>query len=194
MATKALPPPPINDAPGSFTWLEWYRQLREYISTSGSVPWYIINFADSNITDIQNRDHNALTNIQGGAAGERYHLTAAQHASLGAGEHNSLASIQGGSTTERYHLTELQYDSVTKVPTQQLMGRYAAGTGAIQYIDVGTNLELTPAGELNVTGLSLTTIDGSTLGDYLDDAEAAAGGVPIGGFYRTANAVMVRLT
>jgi hypothetical protein len=81
MAT--LPPPPINDKPGSFTWLEWYRQLRNYVSTSGSVPWYIINFAGSNITDIALREHNNLQGIQGGASGEKYHLSAAEQAALG---------------------------------------------------------------------------------------------------------------
>jgi len=75
MAT-GLPPPPINDQPGSFTWLEWYRQLRNYISTNGSVPWYVINFAGSNITDIATRDHDQLQNLDGGTAGEHYHLTA----------------------------------------------------------------------------------------------------------------------
>ena len=58
MSAGALPPPPIQDKPGSFTWLEWYRQLRAYVSTSGSVPWYIINFAGSNITDIAARTEN----------------------------------------------------------------------------------------------------------------------------------------
>ena len=77
MAT-GLPPPPINDQPGSFTWLEWYRQLRNYISTNGSVPWYIINFAGSNITDIATRDHDQLQNLDGGTAGEHYHLTLAE--------------------------------------------------------------------------------------------------------------------
>lgn len=104
MAT-GLPPPPINDQPGSFTWLEWYRQLRNYISTNGSVPWYVINFAGSNITDIANRDHDQLQNIDGGTAGEHYHLTAAQHAALTAGPHNSLSGLQGGTSGEYYHLT-----------------------------------------------------------------------------------------
>jgi len=84
MAT-GLPPPPINDQPGSFTWLEWYRKLRDYISTNGSVPWYIINFAGSNITDIATRDHDQLQNLDGGTAGEHYHLTAAEYAALGSG-------------------------------------------------------------------------------------------------------------
>jgi len=80
MAT--LPPPPINDKPGSFTWLEWYRQLRNYVSTSGSVPWYIINFAGSNITDIALRDHNNMQSLQGGSAGQMYHLSQSDHANL----------------------------------------------------------------------------------------------------------------
>ena len=104
MAT-GLPPPPINDQPGSFTWLEWYRQLRNYISTNGSVPWYVINFAGSNITDIATRDHDQLQNIDGGTAGEHYHLTAAQHAALTAGPHNTLSGLQGGTSGEYYHLT-----------------------------------------------------------------------------------------
>ena len=99
MAAGALPPPPIQDKPGSFTWLEWYRQLRAYVSTSGSVPWYIINFAGSNITDIAVRDHDSLQGIQGGTAGEHYHLTAAEHTALSAGPHNSLSGLQGGIAT-----------------------------------------------------------------------------------------------
>lgn len=102
---NGLPPPPINDQPGSFTWLEWYRQLRNYISTNGSVPWYVINFAGSNITDIATRDHDQLQNIDGGTAGEHYHLTAAQHAALTAGPHNTLSGLQGGTSGEYYHLT-----------------------------------------------------------------------------------------
>ena len=112
MASTGLPPPPINDAPGSFTWLEWYRQLRNYVSTSGSVPWYIINFAGSNITDIANRLHNQLQGLQGGTAGEMYHLTAAQHSALTAGPHNSLSGIQGGTSSQYYHMTAAEYDAL----------------------------------------------------------------------------------
>ena len=80
-----LPPPPVNDKPGSFTWLEWYRQLRNYVSTSGSVPWYIINFAGSNITDIASRAHNNLQNLQGGASGQMYHLDSTDYTNLSGG-------------------------------------------------------------------------------------------------------------
>ncbi|HPP19026.1 MAG TPA: hypothetical protein PLT51_03555 [Candidatus Dojkabacteria bacterium] len=111
MAANALPPPPIQDKPGSFTWLEWYRQLRAYVSTSGSVPWYVINFAGSNITDIALRDHDHLQSLQGGTAGEHYHLTAAQIAALGI--HNSLTGLQGGTTNEYYHVTNTEYTALT---------------------------------------------------------------------------------
>ena len=107
-----LPPPPVNDQPGSFTWMEWYRQLRNYVSTSGSVPWYIINFAGSNITDIAARDHNQLQGLQGGTAGEQYHLTAAQYSALAAGPHNNLTGLQGGSSGQYYHLTNTNYTEV----------------------------------------------------------------------------------
>ena len=36
--------------------------------------------------DISNTSHNSLENIQGGQQGERYHLTAAEYASLGGGQ------------------------------------------------------------------------------------------------------------
>ena len=107
---QGLPPPPVNDQPGSFTWLEWYRQLRNYVSTSGSVPWYIINFAGSNITDIAARDHGNLQGLQGGTAGEHYHLTAAQLAGIGVGIHNNLTGIQGGAAGARYHLSQTEYN------------------------------------------------------------------------------------
>lgn len=82
---SGLPPPPVNDQPGSFAWLEWYRQLRNYVSTSGSVPWYIINFSGSNITDIANRSHGNLQSLQGGSAGQHYHLTQDQHIKVTSG-------------------------------------------------------------------------------------------------------------
>jgi hypothetical protein len=70
-----LPPPPTTDATGSFAWLEWFRQLRNYISTAGSVPWSILDFSGSNITDIVSRSHQNLQSNQGGTTGQYYHLT-----------------------------------------------------------------------------------------------------------------------
>lgn len=73
-----LPPPPIKSPDGSYAWLDWYRKLQQYVSQGGSIPWTVIDFTNSNIADIQTRPHNSLQSIQGGSAGEFYHLTNAQ--------------------------------------------------------------------------------------------------------------------
>jgi len=98
MASGPLPPPPVNDKPGSFTWLEWYRQLRNYVSTSGSVPWYIINFAGSNITDIAQRDHNNLQGLQGGAAGQMYHVNSSMSEILTKKSYGEMYANNAGTT------------------------------------------------------------------------------------------------
>lgn len=77
-----LPPPPIADPSGSFAWLEWYRQLREYVSQTGSVPWAVVDKSGSKLSDIVTRTHNTLQSIQGGMSGSYYHLTATEHAAL----------------------------------------------------------------------------------------------------------------
>lgn len=74
-----LPPPPTNAAPGDLVWLEWYRQLRDFVGgTSGSLPWVQVDKTGANITDIPTRNHNNLQSIQGGTSGEYYHLNADQ--------------------------------------------------------------------------------------------------------------------
>lgn len=133
-----LPPPPIQDKPGTFTWLEWYRQLREYVSTSGSVPWYVINFAGSNITDIALRDHDQLQNVQGGTAGEHNHLTDAEYTQIQDNFHDSTVGIQGGTSGEYYHLTNTEHTALTNstqgtwTPTFTNL-TVVPGTGAASY-------------------------------------------------------------
>lgn len=127
-----LPPPPINDKPGSFTWLEWYRQLRNYVSTSGSVPWYIINFSGSNITDIAQRDHNNLQNTQGGASGQKYHINADQYAAMS----NSLAvELQTSGTVLPTTPTVFAPASATVTTTNGIS--YDVGTGEFTFINGG---------------------------------------------------------
>lgn len=104
-----LPPPPLQDPQGSFGWLEWYRQLRDYISTASSIPWNIIQFAGSKLTDLQQRSHGDLQNIQGGTPSERYHLTAAEVATISSG----ITTLTITSTAVDY--TVLTTDNVIKV-------------------------------------------------------------------------------
>lgn len=109
---NGLPPPPTKAPDGSYAWLDWYKKLQAYVSQSGSVPWSVIDFSGSNIADIQQRDHNTLTSIQGGNSTERYHLTAAQWAALTAGPHNNLSGLQGGTAAQYYHLTQNEYTAL----------------------------------------------------------------------------------
>lgn len=174
MATNLLPPPPINDQPGSFAWLEWYRQLRNYVSTSGSVPWYIINFQGSNITDIATRLHNQLQGLQGGTAGEMYHLTSAQHSALIGGTtqpwnpiFTDLVTVPGTgsiSVTGRYSLIGKIVSYTIKIvctgdaTTASLAGTtYSSIPQLAAYDDVCTAADLTDNLGIGVGSLNSTT-------------------------------------
>jgi hypothetical protein len=78
-----IPPPPLNSPSGSYYWLEWYTSLTNFLNGT-NIPWSNINFAGSNIADIQTRNHNDLQNIQGGltvgvSPGNAFHLVGAQY-------------------------------------------------------------------------------------------------------------------
>lgn len=76
MTLKIPPPPSPNSDFNDFTWKDWFRILRDQLVNTGVGAWSALNFAGSNITDIETRRHNDLQNIQGGGASEKYHLTA----------------------------------------------------------------------------------------------------------------------
>lgn len=97
MANGTIPPAPIRDPWGSYSWEDWFRQLRNRATASlTSVTWSGIDFTGSNITSILTRNHNDLTNIQGGTSAEYYHLTQTQHTDL----------TDGGASTLHYHTSD----------------------------------------------------------------------------------------
>lgn len=207
---NGLPPPPINDQPGSFTWLEWYRQLRNYISTNGSVPWYVINFAGSNITDIATRDHDQLQNLDGGTAGEHYHLTAAQHAALTAGPHNTLSGLQGGTNDQYYHLTANEVRNARNtlervVPTTGFTNTIADTTSYYVIEPAGTlatgtlTMPASPVNEQVVTIASTQTITALTHSPNTGQTlKGALTTIAVDGnaswIYRTANTTWYRVS
>lgn len=155
-----LPPPPVNDKPGSFVWLEWYRQLRNYVSTSGSVPWYIINFAGSNITDIALREHNNLQGLQGGAAGQMYHMTSDMH--------TAISNSTSGTWTPTFtSLTEvLGGGSVTKA------GRYIRVGNIVSY-----TITITTTGGATTASTAGTTYCTLPVAASYDDTNTAANAI-----------------
>lgn len=74
-----LPPPPTRAAAGDFVWTAWYNELYKLLTKTGGVSWAQVDKAGSSIADLQNKNHNLLTPIQGGNSTERYHLTALQY-------------------------------------------------------------------------------------------------------------------
>lgn len=127
-----LPPSPNGVPPGHSFWNDWYEKLRMIINdvATSIVQWTAISFTGSNITDIQSRDHNNLQNLQGGTAGEKYHLSLAQNTALTSGgvtalhthDHETLTSLQGGAIGEHYHMTALQSTHLGELPmTSQLL-------------------------------------------------------------------------
>ena len=77
-----LPPPPLNEPPGSVAWQQWYSALAAQYNVSGLIAWADVNKAGSSLTDLASRNHNDLQSIQGGSAGQYYHLTSAQAGAL----------------------------------------------------------------------------------------------------------------
>jgi hypothetical protein len=94
MAGGGLPPPPTRAGAGDFAWTAWYNQLYTLLNTQGSVSWNLVNKAGSSIADLQNKNHNLLTAIQGGASNDYYHLTAADY-----GRTTGILSKAGDPTT-----------------------------------------------------------------------------------------------
>ncbi len=74
MALKP-PPPPTKSEPGSFAWMDWYRSLYDFISSTGSIAWSQINFAGSKLTDITTRLHSNLQGILGTGS---YHISSSE--------------------------------------------------------------------------------------------------------------------
>lgn len=78
-----LPPAPVNDPPSSYGWIDWYVKLVNFVNTQSNISWASINKAGSNLTDLVTRLHNDLQTVQGGAVGDRQHLTTAQLNAVG---------------------------------------------------------------------------------------------------------------
>lgn len=82
MAYK-IPPQPIGSVPGSGLWNDWIEKLRTAFNDGQvAVTWTNIDFSGSNITDLVSRSHQSLQNLQGGTAGEMYHLDNADYTAL----------------------------------------------------------------------------------------------------------------
>lgn len=76
----AIPTPRVpNDPIGeTHSWREFFYRLTTYVAQTSGSFFTGLNFTGSNLASIVTRNHNDLTQIQGGVIGDRHHLTTAQ--------------------------------------------------------------------------------------------------------------------
>lgn len=169
-----IPPPPVTSEDKTI-WNNWYVAVKDAINNlRAGLTWSNLDFTGSNITDIQTRNHNDLTNIQGGSSTERYHLTSTQASAIasfnstqwtdltdGGGTtlhthtHNSSTSLQGGTSGEYYHLTSAQHSGLTGGGTTTLHTHTLHGTGSLDFGTIASNS--TAEDTLTVTGAAPTS-------------------------------------
>jgi hypothetical protein len=140
-----IPPPPLNSPTGSYYWLEWYTNLTNFLNGT-NIPWSNINFTGSNITDIQTRYHNSLTNIQGGNASGTYPPTGNAYHLIGANFIGSVGStgtaiqLPSGWTSALSGTTYTITHSLNLVPSSYVvMAVPISGTGYVENVICSAN-------------------------------------------------------
>ena len=163
--TIPLTPPPREAVADTKQWRDWFYGVYAYATQGGQQSFNGLNFLGSNITSIVTRDHNDLTNIQGGTLTDRQHLTSTQVSSL---------VLTSGSYLNPSWITGIPYSVLTgTVPTwnQNTTGTAATITGVysgtLTSSQVTTALTYTPYNVTNPSGYQTaaqvrTAVDSST--------------------------------
>lgn len=137
----ALPPPPIGEPPESLAWQQWYLALQQLLGSSGgTIPWTLIDFTGSSLSDLASRTHNVLQSIQGGTTGSYFHLKTAlknskvhDFASIaGGGIDSTTITVTGATTTS---VVSLGYSSTPETGIEFRAWVSAADTVTLQAIN-----------------------------------------------------------
>lgn len=112
-----LPPVPYDLPQTSFEWVDWYTKLRNQINSTST-------------------DHNQLTTIQGGTAGEYYHL-----------DQTDYNALQGARVTKGI---DTQDDVIIDLATKGLVLKDTQGTPHYWRVTIST------LGVLTTTDLGTT--------------------------------------
>jgi len=159
MAQLIPPIPKELLTPDSYIWRDWFNNLRNILvgSIEGTVAWASLNFTGSNITDLVSRRHTDLQNLQGGTAGQYYHLTAADYTSVtttfGSQTANFVYSAPNGSAG---------------VPTfRALVAADIPALSYVPYTSATTNVNLNARDLTNVATFSASTVKATTTAGFI---------------------------
>ena len=202
--TVRIAPPPINTEDKA-VWNTWYLRVKDAINQLGlSFLWTNITFTGSNITDVVTRNHNDLQNMQGGTAGQYYHITSTQSSAISAFNatqwtdltdgggttlhthtHNSSTSVQGGAAGDYYHLTAVQHADLTDGGTTTLHTHTLHAVATLNFGSIAAN----STSELTMTVAGATT----NAAVYLGAPPAIEAGLIWCGYVSAADTVSVRI-
>ena len=181
MATTTIPPAPIKDPWGSYTWDEWFRQIRDRGQATGTITWSAINFTGSSLTNIVDRKHNDLSTVQGGTSAEYYHLTSAEYTVL---QRNS--TIEYSTPVAAFNVTVA---NTTGKFIMEPAGVLATGTITMPATPVDKQ-QVTLSSTQTITALTHNPNSGQTLRGALTTLTA---NTPASWVYRTANTTWYRI-
>jgi len=99
-----ISPPPISTEDKT-VWNTWYIRVKDAINQLGlNFLWTNIDFSGSSLTDIIDKKHNDLGSLQGGTAGQYYHLTSTQASAISAFNATDWTDLtDGGTSSLHYH-------------------------------------------------------------------------------------------
>jgi len=139
MTTSNLAPAPTPSTP--FTdpsWQRWILALTNAVGTAASsASWTSIDFTGSSLTSILDRQHSELTSLQGGTAGQYYHLTLAQWTGIANFSSTIVPYVDATGTVDAIVLAYTP--AITSVPDGMMLQFGALGANTIAAVTVAIN-------------------------------------------------------
>jgi len=159
MAQLIPPIPKELLTPDSYIWRDWFNNLRNILvgAIEGTVAWASLNFTGSNITDLVSRRHTDLQSLQGGTAGQYYHLTAA--------DYTSVTTTFGSQTSNFVYAAP---NGSAGVPTfRALVAGDIPALSYVPYTNATTNVNLNAKDLTNVATFSASTVKATTAAGFI---------------------------
>lgn len=159
MAQLIPPIPKELLTPDSYIWRDWFNNLRNILvgAIEGTVAWASLNFTGSNITDLVSRRHTDLQSLQGGTAGQYYHLTAA--------DYTSITTTFGSQTANFVYAAP---NGSAGVPTfRALVAADIPALSYVPYTSATTNVNLNAKNLTNVATFSASTVKATTTAGFI---------------------------